>query len=97
MCQAGYVRSACMAQAYAPLLHPAAQGPPSAESPSAELGAYASPGGRRARYLQRVLDASFNVLFDARRRTVHTLALNYFVVSDTACLHWRRPLGGQQA
>jgi hypothetical protein len=35
---------------------------------------------RRARYLSRVLDASFNVLFDGRRRTTHTLVYNYFMV-----------------
>ena len=35
---------------------------------------------RRARYLSRVLDASFNVLFDGRRRTTHTLVYKYFVV-----------------
>ena len=32
------------------------------------------------RYLQRVLDASFNVLFDGRRRTTHSLIYNYFLV-----------------
>ena len=35
---------------------------------------------RRVRYLSRVLDASFNVLFDGRRRTAHTLVYNYFMV-----------------
>lgn len=38
------------------------------------------PAARRVRYLQRVLDASFNVLFDGRRRTTHSLIYNYFLV-----------------
>ena len=47
---------------------------------------------RRVRYLSRVLDASFNVLFDGRRRTAHTLVYNYFMVR----WWWRRP-GEQQS
>lgn len=40
-----------------------------------------APAARRVRYLSRVLDASFNVLFDGRRRTTHTLVYNYFMAS----------------
>jgi predicted regulator of Ras-like GTPase activity (Roadblock/LC7/MglB family) len=44
-------------------------------------GVYSTNDARRVRYLQRVLDASFNVLFDGRRRTTHSLIYNYFLAT----------------
>ncbi|KAI7840919.1 hypothetical protein COHA_005351 [Chlorella ohadii] len=60
---------------------PSDKGKAPAGAAATAQGAYATTDARRVRYLQRVLDASFNVLFDGRRRTTHTLIYNYFLAT----------------
>ncbi|KAI3425184.1 hypothetical protein D9Q98_008953 [Chlorella vulgaris] len=78
------------------------------KAPAGEQGGnpYATPEACRVRYLSRVLDASFNILFDGRRRTTHTLVYNYFMATGgmrsflkqfEACLELLRQLPPEPA
>ncbi|KAL4856977.1 E3 ubiquitin-protein ligase UPL1 [Chlorella vulgaris] len=78
------------------------------KEPAGEQGGnpYATPQACRVRYLSRVLDASFNILFDGRRRTTHTLVYNYFMATGgmrsflkqfEACLELLRQLPPEPA
>jgi hypothetical protein len=55
--------------------------PPPAADLAAQAAAFEGPAGLECRRLRRALDSAYNILFDARRRTVHVLTFAHFVAT----------------